>query len=170
MWEKFKIRIVQMPFSPKLQTCQCKNLKQKEKGYLHDFLHEIITYYKNNQVNAWFRRNTREQRDVTCCWFAQKPFSAQLNKLEQHAPFTRRSDHEVTGVISDYICYLVDDDGVLYINEFAVTNHQLHRLPSSLMNSIKSKEDVELFHMHNTEELYIQDHLKHDHINAKVMW
>ena len=30
--EKFKIRIVQMSFSPELHTCDCEELKQREDG------------------------------------------------------------------------------------------------------------------------------------------
>ena len=50
--EKFKIRIVQISFCSELGTCESEELKQRERGQCHDFLHEIITYYKNNQVNG----------------------------------------------------------------------------------------------------------------------
>ena len=39
--EKFKIRIVQILFSPKLHACESKELEQREKGWCHDFLHKI---------------------------------------------------------------------------------------------------------------------------------
>ena len=42
------------------------------------------------------------------------------------------------------------------------------RLPSSLMNSLQSK-DVELFQMHNMEGIDVQHDLNYDHINVKVM-
>ena len=70
--------------------------------------------------------------------------------------------------IYGYICYLVDKDGH-YGKEAAITNHQMPRLPSALMNSLKSNEDVELFQMHNIQELNIQDDPNYDHIMAKVM-
>ena len=50
--EKFTIRIVQMSFSPELHTCESDELKQRERGQCHDFVHEIITHYKSIQVNA----------------------------------------------------------------------------------------------------------------------
>ena len=50
--EKIKINIVQILFSPELCTCSSDELKQRERGQHHDFFHEIITHYKNNQVNA----------------------------------------------------------------------------------------------------------------------
>ena len=65
--ETFEIRIVQMSFRPELHMYECEQLKYREKGCCHDSLHEIITHYKNNQVNAWLRRNTRETRGVACC-------------------------------------------------------------------------------------------------------
>ena len=50
--ENFKIKIVQMSFSHELHTCESEQLKQREEGRRHDFLHEIITHYNSNQVNA----------------------------------------------------------------------------------------------------------------------
>ena len=86
--EKFKIRIVQMLFSPELHTCESEELKHREKEQHHDFLHEIITHYKNNQVNAWFKRNTT---------------NFQLNNLEQHPSFTWRSEQTNIDGINGYI-------------------------------------------------------------------
>ena len=74
--EKIKIGTVQMSFSPELDTCESEELKQREEGCCHDFLHEIITHCKINQVNAWFRLKT---------------FHALLNNMLQHPPFTWRS-------------------------------------------------------------------------------
>ena len=91
-----------------------------------------------------------------------------MNNLEQCSPLTWRSEHKTIKVISGYICCLVDEDGVPY-NKEAVTNHQMQMLPFSLMNSLQSKEDVELFQMHNMEELYIQDDLNYDYVRVKVM-
>ena len=54
-------------------------------------------------------------------------------------------------------------------NESAVTNHQMQSLPFLLINSIQSKEDVELFQMHNMQEIDIQDDLNYDHMNIKVI-
>ena len=87
-FELFHIRIEQMSFSPALHTCESEELKQREEGQHHDFLHEIITHYKSKQLNTWLRRKMIVKRDVTCCRFDQKPSSAQLNNLEQHPPFT----------------------------------------------------------------------------------
>ena len=53
----------------------------------------------------------------------------------------------------------MDDDGLLYHEEAAVTNHQLQRLPSSLMNSLQSKKNAELFQMHDIKELDAQHYL-----------
>ena len=53
--------------------------------------------------------------------------------------------------INSYIFYLVDEDGLLYCKEAAITNHLMQGLPSSLMNSLESKEDVVLFQMHYME-------------------
>ena len=71
--------------------------------------------------------------------------------------------------IDGYICYLVDKDSIPYDKEAAVTNHQMQRLPVSLMNSLQSKEDEELFQMHNMEKTEIQHDHNYDHINVKVM-
>ena len=108
----------------------------REKGQHHDFLHEIITHYKNNQVNAWFMRKMSAKRDVTYCWFNQKSSNAQLNNLEQHSPFTCRSEQKNIDGINDCICCLVDEEGLPYGKVTAVTNHQMHRLPTSLINSL----------------------------------
>ena len=51
----------------------------------------------------------------------------------------------------------------------AVPNHQMQQLPASLMNSLQSKEDVELFQMHYMEETDIHHDLNYDQINVKVM-
>ena len=61
--EKLKIRIVQMSFSPALCKCEFEELEQRERGQCHDFPHEIITHYKNYQVNAWFRKK-QEQKEM----------------------------------------------------------------------------------------------------------
>ena len=167
MQEKFKIRVVQMSFSPELHTCKCEELKQREKRWCHDFLHEIVTNYKHNQVNAQLRRKMRGKRDVTCCWFDQNPLNAQLNKLDQHYPFIWRSEQVSIEGIGGYICYLLDEDRLCYGKEAAVTNHQMQWFSSSLMNSFQSKEDVELFQKHNMEEIDIQI-LNDDHMNVKV--
>ena len=37
------------------------------------------------------------------------------------------------------------------------------------MNSLQSKEDVELFQMHNMKETDVQHYLNYDHINVKAM-
>ena len=42
--------------------------------------------------------------------------------------------------INGYSCYCVDEDGLPYGNEAAVTNHQIQMLPSSLKNTIQSKQ------------------------------
>ena len=42
----FKIRFVQMSFSPELHTYEPEGLKQREKGQCHDFFHEMITIIK----------------------------------------------------------------------------------------------------------------------------
>ena len=80
--EKFKIRTVQMSFRPELHMCECEKLKQREQVCCHDFLHEIITNYKNNQVNAWFRKNTRGKSGVNGWWFQWKPSTSYLVNLE----------------------------------------------------------------------------------------
>ena len=126
------------------------------------------SFYKNNQVNAWFRR-MRGKRDVTCCWFDQKPSNAQLNELDKHPPFTWRSEQSSIDGINGYICYLVDEDGRLYCKDAAVTTHQIQRLPSSLMNILQSKEDIEMFQTHNMEELDVQHVFNYNYINVKVM-
>ena len=46
--EKVKKRIVKTSFSPELLTWESGELKQREKGKRHEYLHEIITQYKNN--------------------------------------------------------------------------------------------------------------------------
>ena len=167
MQEKFKIRITQMSFSSELHICECEQPKQIANECGHDFLHEIITHYKNNQVNACLRGNTRKKRGETCCLFDQKPSIAKLNNLEQSPPFTQRSKQKPIEDISSYICYLLDGDGIPYDKVVIVTNDQIQRLPSSLMNSLYAKEDVELFQMHNIEEIYVQDDVNNDHINVK---
>ena len=68
-----------------------------------------------------------------------------MNNLGQHPPFTWTSDQTNIDSINGYICYLVDEDGLPYGKEAAVTNHLVQSLPASLMNSLQSKEDVELF-------------------------
>ena len=70
--------------------------------------------------------------------------NAQLNNLEQHPPFTWRSEQKTIQGISGYNCYSVDEDGVPYNKESVDTNHQMQRLPASLMNSFQSKEDVKV--------------------------
>ena len=87
-----------------LHTCKSRELNQREKRWCHDFLHEIITHHKNNQVKAWFRRKMKGKRDVTSCWFDQKPFNAQLNNLEKHPPFTRRS--EQTNIYGVFVIHM----------------------------------------------------------------
>ena len=82
--EKFKIIIVQMSLSPELHTCESEELKQEKRD---DVLHEIITPYENNIINARFRRKPRAKNGVTCCWFDQKPSNTQLNNLYEHPPF-----------------------------------------------------------------------------------
>ena len=62
----------------------------------------------------------------------------------------------------------MDADGTPFGKEAAVPNHQMHRLLASLMNSLQSKEDMELFQMHNMEETDVQHDLNYDHINVKV--
>ena len=47
--------------------------------------------------------------------------------------------------ICGYICVLVDEDGFFHDKEAIVTNHEVQRLASNVMNSLQSKEDVELF-------------------------
>ena len=98
--KKFKIKIVQILFSLKLHSFESSELKQRERGWPHDFGHEIIfhyrekgeccdfikeiiTRYKKNQVNSMFRKKMRAKRDVTYCWFDQKFSDPQLNKLFQ---------------------------------------------------------------------------------------
>ena len=49
--------------NPKPCLCESEELKHTEMGWHHDFLHEIKTHYKKNQVNAWFRRKMRAKRD-----------------------------------------------------------------------------------------------------------
>ena len=63
----------------------------------------------------------------------------------------------------------MDADGLPYGKEAASANHQRQRLPASLLNSLQSKEDVELFQMHNMEESDVQHDLNCDHIHVKVM-
>ena len=126
--ERFKIIVDQMLFSPELHTYESEELKHREKGQCHDFLHEIITHYKSNQVNTWFMRKMRSKRNGTCCWFDQKPSNAQLNNLEKNPPLKWRSEQTITFVI------LVDKDGLPHDKEAAITNHQLQRLTSSIMN------------------------------------
>ena len=87
----------------------------------------------------------KAKRDTTCCWLDQKPSDAQLNKLEQHPPFTCKSEQTSNEGIDSYICYLVEADGLPYGKEAAVTNHQMQRLPASLINVLQSKEDVKLY-------------------------
>ena len=110
----------------------------------------------------------RAKRDATFCWFDWKPSHAQLNKLKQH-PFSWRSEQTSNDSINGCICYLVDEDGLPYGKEAAVTNHQMQRLPSSWMNSLQSKEDIELFKLHSMKETNYQHGLDYDHANFKVM-
>ena len=56
-----------------------------------------------------------------------KPSDAELNKLEQHTPFTWRSEQASIENIDGYICYLVDADFLPYGKEVAVSNHQRQR-------------------------------------------
>ena len=63
----------------------------------------------------------------------------------------------------------MDADGHPFGKETAVPNHQIQRLPASLMNSLQSKEDVEQFQIHNMEETDVQHDLNYDHIDVKVM-
>ena len=105
---------------------------------------------------------------VTCGWFDQKPSNVQLNNLEQHPPFTWRSEQTNIDDINGYICYFMIEDGLPYGKKAAVNYHQMQSLPYSLMNSLQSKEDVELFQMYNMEELDVQDDLNYDHIDVKV--
>ena len=98
-----------------------------------------------------------------------KTFQCPLNTLEQQTSFTWRSEQKNIDGINSYICYLVDEDGLSYGKEAAVTNHQMLRFPSSLMNSLQWKEDVEQFQMHSMEELVVQDDVNYDHIKIKVM-
>ena len=53
-----------------------------------------------------------------------------------------RSEQTSTEGINGCINYLVDGDGFPYDKEAAVTNYQMQRLPSLLINSLQSKEDV----------------------------
>ena len=106
---------------------------------------------------------------VTCCWFDQKPFNAQFHNFEQHPPFTYRLEQENIDGINGYICYSVEEDGLFYGGEAAVTDHQMQSLSSLLMNSLQLKEYIELYQMDNMEEIDIQDNLKYDHINVKIM-
>ena len=122
--EKFKIKIMQMLFSPELHPCDSDELKWRERGWCHDFVHEIITHYKKNWVNSWFKRKRREKRDATCCCFDWKLSNALLNKLEQHSSFTWRSEKRSSEGNDSYICNLLDEDGLPYGKEAAVTNHQ----------------------------------------------
>ena len=110
-------------FSPELGTCDSEELKQREKEKHHDFLHEILNHYRNNQVNSWFKRKMRAKTDATCCWFDQKSSNIQLNIMEQHPHFTWRSEQTSIEGIDGYICYLLDEDGLLYGNKPAGTNH-----------------------------------------------
>ena len=71
--------------------------------------------------------------------------------------------------INGYICYLVDEDGLSYGKEAAITNHWMQSFPSSLMNSLQWNKDVELFQMHNMEKIDDQGDLNNDRINVKVM-
>ena len=64
----------------------------------------------------------------------------------------------------------MDADSLPYGKEAAVTNHQMQRLPVSPINPLQSKEDVELFQMHDMEETDIQHDLNYDHNNVKEMW
>ena len=118
--EKFKIIIVQMSCSPELCSCNSEELRQREKEQCNDILHEIITHYKNNQVNAWFTRKMRAKRDAAHCWFDQKLSDAQLNILEQDPPFTWRSEQTSIKGIDGYICHLVDEDYLPYGKEAAL--------------------------------------------------
>ena len=52
MQVKLMIRIVQISFTPELCICEYEGLKQREKRQCHDFFHEIMTHYENNQVNT----------------------------------------------------------------------------------------------------------------------
>ena len=72
--------------------------------------------------------------------------------------------------IGGYICNLVDENGLPYDKEASVTNHQMQRLPFSLMNSLQTKKDVELFQMHKTKEIEVQHNLNYDHIKVKVIF
>ena len=58
----------------------------------------------------------------------------------------------------------MDADGHPFGKETAVPNHQIQRLPASLMNSLQSIEDVELYQIHNMEETDLQHDLNYDHI------
>ena len=93
-----------------------------------------------------------------------------MNNVEEHPPFTWRPEQTNIDGINGDICYLADEDELPYGKEAAVTNYQMQRLPSSLMNSLQSKDNVELFQMQKMEELDIQDDLNDDHINVKIMW
>ena len=87
--------------------------------------------------------------------------------MEQHLPFVLRSEEINLDGSNAYICYLVDKDGFPYGKESVVPNHWMQRMPSSLMNSLQSQQDVEWFQMHIIEELHVQDGCNHDHINVK---
>ena len=71
----------------------------------------------------------RAKRGATCCWFDQKPSNAQLNDLEQHPPFTWRSEQTNIDSINGCICYLVNEDELPHGKEAAVINHQMQGLP-----------------------------------------
>ena len=60
----------------------------------------------------------------------------------------------------------MNEDGLPYDKEAAVTNHQMQRLHASLINSLQY--NVELFQMHNMEENDVQHDINYDHINVKV--
>ena len=57
--EKFKIRIVQMSFSPELHTCDCEELKQREDGWSHHFLHEFKTIQSKHGLGE-----KQEQKEI----------------------------------------------------------------------------------------------------------
>ena len=73
-------------------------------------------------LKAWLERNTKEKRDVTCCWFDQKPINRQFDSLKQLPPFTWRSEQIMIEFLSGYICYLIDEDGIPNDKEAIITN------------------------------------------------
>ena len=71
--------------------------------------------------------------------------------------------------INGYIHLLMNEGGLSYGKEAPITNHQIQRLPSSLMNSLQSKEDVEILQIHDMEKLGVKDDFNYDHVNVKVI-